>query len=312
MTGPLASRQTQAVGSQACRNLVGTISQWLGKQLSGPGSPRLTALGTADRLQVIHLLRLGRFGSERKICSTAVTRVLASICNELHMEAGMVDSGDVLDRVGLGAEGILGYFYTGALLGFLWWKLRTPEVQEFASSMGGLVYALGTLMLGVGVYVASFRFIGEFILFPLQHLIHEILDTRLLNRASSESTSPIRLLQAIGVDLGHRRFAYNSLKDELLLEQRRSPVALIHAEVGMLYVTAIELLGAALVVAFGWSQPFSASPLLLVGSLSLMAALASDTKQHVQEAAQLRQIGAAEVTRFLTEKGVRVARASFD
>jgi hypothetical protein len=215
----------------------------------------------------------------------------------------VMESDQVLERLGVTAEEIFGYVYSGTVLGLLWWRLRQPEVEEFVDSVGGVVFAFGCLLLGVGVYALYTRVLGDLGFFPLQHLVHRFVDTQIFRCKPHESTSPIGVLRSMGVQLGHRRTAYNAIKSEFLpLEARRS-VVLAHAELLIIYITGAELLGAACVCALGWSE-HAAMPLVIAGSSVTVAAMTADTKQHMQDAAQIRGHDRRAVAEFLASRGI--------
>lgn len=211
-------------------------------------------------------------------------------------------SNDLVEKIGLNTEEIVGYLYSGTLLGLLWWKLRPDEVTAFCTAVGSVEFALGLLLLGPGIYCFYFRVIGDLVVFPIQHRIHRVLD-----RLSGRTTSPVRLVAHMGVGLGSRRAAFNLVKSEFLDEGWRNRTALHHAEMQVLYITAVELLGAAALSA-ATGAAFAPGPLMIWGLAALTAAIVADTKQHRRDTQLIERMGDDALRAFLEDEGFLIVR----
>lgn len=205
----------------------------------------------------------------------------------------------VIVRLGLTPEQLVGYSYAGLLSTFIATLLEPDAVSRIVMALGGVLSGLVALALGVGIYVLYFKILGEFVLYPLQHLVHLALD-RLRGKVGSHVTSCVRYLGGLGVPVGQRRAAYEALKASFYPEPLRRRIQLAHGELHVLYLTAVECSAAALYLQMSGRQ---AQIWWVVAASVYFAALVGDLRQHTLECHMLKSRRQPEVNKFLTDGG---------
>ena len=203
-------------------------------------------------------------------------------------------------RYGLTPEHLLGYTYAG-LLTLLYCVILFPaEIKGLIDTLGGLISVFMVVGLGIGVFVFYFRIIGDFFIYPFQHIVHFLID-RIRNVEGSNSTSIIWYLGNFGVPLGMRRAAYQTCKAEFISKDVRLNVFLSHGELHVLYLTSIETF----IVWFYYlkSQLVNNYLLLVIGIICFLGAILGDTYQHILETRLLKAAGRTRLKNFLIKHG---------
>ncbi|HEX9670795.1 MAG TPA: hypothetical protein VGC93_15085 [Thermoanaerobaculia bacterium] len=213
----------------------------------------------------------------------------------------MADEGAVVKGLAVTPEQLLGYAYAGLLSAVIAAALEPSRVQGFVGSLGGLLASLAALGIGVGIYVLYFKVVGEFLIYPLQHALHRLVDYARGRRAAF-STSSVAYLGYLGVRFGHRRAAYEAIKAFFFEGKARRRIQLAHGELHVLYLTAVEAAAAASYLA-GHKRPYT--HWLWSAAIVFGAAIVADTRQHMIEASMLRAHDPEEVQQFLSNGGYR-------
>lgn len=157
--------------------------------------------------------------------------------------------------------------------------------------------------MGIGIYVIHRYVLGELMLFPFVHWLHNRWDIR-SGLTEGKSTSTIHYLISLGVKEPQARSAYTawrayqtdtdaSVKEALHLQ---------HSEIHVLYLTAeITLLGC-IWSFFKRGDMTLAAIFLGVSFLSLASVIIADIRQHRLEAHLLKQ-GEESLKVFLQSSG---------
>jgi hypothetical protein len=198
------------------------------------------------------------------------------------------------------AERFIGYCYSGFLPVCIA-ALENPDfVKKTVEATGGLLTAIICVVLGIGIYTIYFRVLGNFFIFPLQHVIHYLIDL-ILRRSPEARTSSVGLIIGYGVPKKCARIAYHKVRDKFFTGRYQIEIQLSHGELHVLYITAVITLGSYIILN---SHGLSPTPIYMYASAScFIAALIGDTHQHAVEAA-LVKAKQSEVKEFLQQEGL--------
>jgi uncharacterized membrane protein len=213
----------------------------------------------------------------------------------------------VLEKLGLGLNEALRYAFGGLLAWFFAAYLEPEKTEKMAKALGEVLSPLVAVSLGAAIYVTFRHAIGELVLFPFCHFLHKVWDT-VRRRRGMASTAPTAYLAAFGVRFGLRRTTYTLLRHSpLFTEKEASRYDLAHAELSILYLAALETIGAGVYEKV--SAVSGGANLLKCGGLILLVALLADIKQHQIECDVVRLKGEDAIREFLKKLGFKEERA---
>lgn len=174
------------------------------------------------------------------------------------------------------------YAYGGFLLVGLATVFAPNAVRQALTVAGPAVSLLVIFFAGACIYVVNRHVLGEFLVYPLMHVVHAILDR--LTLGQDQSSSVLHFMGTLGVPLLARRAAYTQIRREFLTGPLRVRLDLAHTEVHVLYITALEFTGASLYL-FLRTAPDVRNALvcLSIGILVLIAGFITDIQQHKLE-----------------------------
>jgi hypothetical protein len=176
----------------------------------------------------------------------------------------------------LGFDRLLRYGYGGFLL--LGVSLLTGKANDLKPAIEAAGSVLGPLVVfacGTAIYVFYRYLLGEFVLFPIAHLLEWVAYKE--NRGKKYgAVSPIWHFKQLGVPWCETRKAYNVVRREKLSEPIAKRLNLAHAESHILYLTSVVL------IASYWTIATS-SLLIILGVAALGAGLTNDIRQHREE-----------------------------
>lgn len=197
---------------------------------------------------------------------------------------------------------IIRYGYSGFLLTAAMSVLTPQTLKTAVEAAGSVVAPLTVFAVGAAIYVMYRYVIGEFVLFPLAHLIHAGHD-RIFKY--TESTSPIGFLRD-GVRFGQRRAAYTTIRRHFFDDQQRERLDWNHSEVHVLYLTAVIAACVAVFVCMMKEPPANALAICaLSGVLFWVAGLIRDISVHMSEG-RLFKANKQEVLECLRQHGFEV------
>ncbi len=214
----------------------------------------------------------------------------------------MATENEVLSKLGLTPEQIVGYVYAGMFIAFAVVAVDAPFVKEAVKSLGGLLSTMVVLSLGVGAFVFYRRIIGEFVLYHAHHAVHRTLDL-VLGRKGHALTSCTAYLAFKGVPLGSRRAAYTAIREVFFDKHARRRLDLAHGEIHVLYLTAIGCFAVTLYLLFDHAGGLTNNAWPSVGALSYLGALWADIQQHSVETQMLKVLDEAKLRSFLEGGG---------
>ncbi len=162
--------------------------------------------------------------------------------------------------------------------------------RSLIENIGSVLIAPSVLFLGLLFYLIYRAILGEFLLYPLRHLL--LLPADYLWRSArhkpEEFLSFTRLLAERKVGFGFRRQVYSSIRDvEGVFDQSlRDRFDLLHATYHFFYISSLELLGAG---AYAWYHSgFESKPFFQAGIALLILAFIADFRQDIWECRLLR------------------------
>jgi len=221
----------------------------------------------------------------------------------------MATEDTIVVRLGVTPEQLIGYAYSGFLAFVIGTIIDRSFAAQLVEALGGFLTAVVALTLGVGIYVFYFRLLGEFVLYPFQHLVHSCLDW-VRGRTAQHPTSCIGYLGAFGVPIGLRRAAYEATKALYYKDLRvRRRIQLAHGEIHVLYLTAVETVAAAIYV---YLHDGHAGYWIAFAAAFYLAALIADVHQHSLECGMLKSPIYGDLGEFLDRSGflAKPAKAS--
>ncbi len=201
---------------------------------------------------------------------------------------------------GVTPEKVVGYAYAGLLAAVCLGLARPDILEQVVEALGLLLSVAVAFAIGIGIYAFYFNVIGEFILYPFQHTLHFLLDL-IWRKTGQNHTCDIAYLGYLGVPIGLRRQAYETLKSEFYELERRRRIQLAHGEIHVLYLTFVELIVVGIYLVFHQSIPHA--PFLFASLIVYFGALIADIKQHSIEAHLLKAYNEKELRKFLIKRG---------
>lgn len=158
------------------------------------------------------------------------------------------------NELGVAPSQLIRYAYAGLLFALLVATFSPTFAKGLLDTLGSVITPLAMAVIGIGLYVVYKEFFGEFILYPLRHTLHtalaatlEALGAQRLYRLVGHGSVPA-FLGELGVLPGQRQWCYRLLwSTELLPQQRKTLFAFLHSEIHLIYITAVELSGVALI-----------------------------------------------------------------
>lgn len=212
----------------------------------------------------------------------------------------MDTNSSLLKSLGVTSEQMIGYAYAGLLAALCYAIVDAQSIKALIEALGAFLSTLVFLGLGIGIYTFYFLVLGEFILYPLQHLIHLLID-KICKQTGKKHTSAISLIGFFGVPLGYRRSAYEAIKSSFFNIEDRKRIQLAHGELHVLYLTAVEFTVVAIYLRFflGNTNP----NIVILAIIAYIGALIGDIRQHSLEAYKLNSYGQEKVKEFLSSQG---------
>ena len=214
-------------------------------------------------------------------------------------------SGRTAAAIAASAERFIGYLYSGFLLVVIA-LLERDNLAKLGFSTGnpvsvtgGFLAAIIIFVLGIGVYSVYFRVLGEFVIYPIQHILHHLFFD-LGRKAPTARSSPVGLMVGYGVSKWHARAAYMRVRDEFFTKKHQIEIQVAHGELHVLYITATVSLCAFFILKSRGLLP--SVIYLIVSGLFFVFALMGDTRQHTTEAVYIRK-KEAKIKEFLQEEG---------
>jgi hypothetical protein len=193
---------------------------------------------------------------------------------------------------------LLRYGYAGFLLVGILLFINPSAIKTITDNAGTVLSPLLVLAAGACIYVVYRYVVGEWILFPLSHCIDGIV-----SRGHSPVRSPILYLLRLGVKLTDLRPAYNALRHEVLEEKTRNQLDFAHAEIHVLYITCIELMGLAIYLTVIGAKTH-VYLILIIGIVILCGAISTDIQQHRSELRTIQSaVSVEEIERNLRARG---------
>jgi|WetSurMetagenome_2_1015567.scaffolds.fasta_scaffold16208_2 hypothetical protein len=208
---------------------------------------------------------------------------------------------DIYTKLGLNAERVAGYLYSGICISIVSTLIFPKEVSALISALGGVLSVLSVFAIGFATYVLYRYIIGEYLLFPLQHFIHRLLDY-ILGRSKKNPTSSIDFIKNLGVPKGLRRDAYTAIRDAFFNDETRARLDLVHGEIHALYITAVDSF---LISGLSFLKPMYIPnwTWIFVGIFTLIGGLIADTHQHTIETRMIKAIDPSKLKEFLRQDG---------
>lgn len=208
-----------------------------------------------------------------------------------------------LESLAAAAERLIGYFYAGLFPVLILTIERPAFVKGFVESTGGIFATIICLALGIGIYTAYFRIVGELALFPILHSFH-LIEERILSRVrgTSDPISTIGLLTKCGVPPIYGRTAYCLVRDRFFSHSEKALLEVEHGELHVLYLTAVLSVVAYVLL---WLHTGQTPSLLyiLLAVVSYVAGLIADLRQHAKECLYLK-FKQPELIEFLRKAGL--------
>jgi hypothetical protein len=213
----------------------------------------------------------------------------------------MSNESDMYTKLGLNAERFAGYLYSGICFSVVMTLVLPTKVASFVDSIGGVLSLFSVVAIGFVIFIFYRYLIGEFIIFPLQHLIHHLFD-KILGKSSEKTTSSIYFLKYLGVAKGIRRDAYTSIRDAFINDKIRARWDLIHGEIHALYITSIIFIGVSLFL--NLNEVFITNWIwMFIGIVAIGAAFIADTHQHIVETRMIKALDRNGLINFLIQEG---------
>jgi len=213
----------------------------------------------------------------------------------------MASEDTIIARLGVTPEQFVGYAYAGLLLVLIAAVVEPTAVKEIVGTLGGFLSAIVGLALGIGVYTLYFRILGEFLLYPVHHLAHLALD-RMRGKSGLQHSSCVAYLGALGVQVGQRRAAYQAVKAAFFPQSDRRRIQLLHGELHVLYLTAVETAAAAIYL-LTKDRSSNVKAWFAFSAVCYIAGLLGDLHQHTLECYMLKAHPQRNVLSFLAEAG---------
>jgi hypothetical protein len=200
------------------------------------------------------------------------------------------------------------YGYSGILLVVILSLIKPGLVRCIIDRVDSVTVLLGIFFMGAFIFGIYRYLIGELLLYPLTHYMHNF-DDRLRKR---DSTNPVQYLRDRGVSsYREAREAYTVIRRELFKKEDRERLDLAHSEIHILYITAVEF---AVTCLYLWLKEFPSPPIahLLVASMPLLipllvailAAMLADIQQHKIEHRLIKyKMPGYELKEFLLNRG---------
>lgn len=212
----------------------------------------------------------------------------------------MAEERGVISALGLTPEHIVGYVYSGALAVVCAAVVDAKALRSTQEALGVPFAIIAVATIGVVIYTFYFKILGEFVLFPLQYLVHHLID--LARRLRGERhTATISFLIALGVPRGRAHFAYQEIKAAEYEMDVRQRTQLSHGEIHIFYLTSTIVGGAA-----GYSLVKTDGKALWLAAVSLLflvVAIMADTVQQSLETAIIRSMDRARLLGRLRRSG---------
>ncbi len=156
---------------------------------------------------------------------------------------------------------LIRYTYPGVLvLGVLSFNFQ-KQFKEYIDSVGLGVLTLASAAIGTAVFAFYRLFIGEFIIFQIVHLIHNLLAK--MNLVPEGTTRWIG--RVFKVRFGNRRNAYRFLRNHFNTTTDRRWLDLVHTELHIIYLSGTVVLASAF---FGMYLNFISTPISKTFSLN--------------------------------------------
>lgn len=200
----------------------------------------------------------------------------------------------------------------GAWAGFLLVLLAAyyagDRTHKLIEDVGTVLVIPIVFFVGVVFYLVYRVIIGEWVLYPIRHAVHGVLDWAWRRRAAKENDfiSFTRLLARMGVGFGSRRQVYSAVRDlDCVLEPaQRERLDFLHATYHLFYISALELLAAG---AYRWGKNDHDGPTLVkLGLVLILVVFVADIKQDIWECRLLRtQETDAKLREFVQKLGFK-------
>lgn len=198
------------------------------------------------------------------------------------------------------------YGYTGFLIAGIFTYLTPEAAKEFFGATGNVVAPLIVFSAGGSVFVFYRYILGEFVLFPITHLIHCHLD----KWPPRKTSRPTGFLREIGIPRFQIRAAYTEIRRNYFKKEESvaASLDLSHTETHVLWITSIIGLGTFIFLCVSNSTEDTTQNIFLgISCIFALAAIITDIQQHKKEhrlftSEKYHQ----EIIEFLTAQGYSV------
>lgn len=161
------------------------------------------------------------------------------------MESDVTSS--LWERLALPIETVVGGLFSGGLFTFLAAYCEPENTKKVVDALGSVIAPIVLLLVGSFFYLFYRVLLGEFMLYPFRHWIHDRIDAWHRRRQPLEFWSFTALLADEGVSWGIRRRVYSALRncEEVFDPRERQQMDLLHATYHVFYLTFLGTLATA-------------------------------------------------------------------
>lgn len=204
----------------------------------------------------------------------------------------------------------LNYGYSGFLLLGIIYLNDNLFVRSLVENLGPVISVILTLSLGATAFIAYRYILGELLIYPLGHVLHKFI---------SPKTSTLVFLKdvmSVKYNVFFLRNIYNSIRRRFFSKELLGKLDLAHAEIHVIYVTAIQLIGNFFYLTLHKPNDPNKTYWLVLGLIFLAVGMVADMWQHSNECGVLKRIknekveGVSECSllEFLDHAGIKLER----
>lgn len=178
----------------------------------------------------------------------------------------------------------LNYGYSGFLLLGIIYLNDNSFVRNMVENLGPVISTILTLSAGATVFIAYRNIIGELIIYPTTHLLHKLI--------SPETSTLVFLKEVLSIkyNVFLLRNVYNSIRRRFFSRELLSKLDLAHAEIHVIYVTAIQLIGNFFYLGIYKANDANKFYWIVIGLTFLIVGIIADIWQHSNECSLLKRI----------------------
>jgi hypothetical protein len=203
---------------------------------------------------------------------------------------------------GITAENLLGYLYSGIIVLIVIEHFGRGFFNELKENLGLTVLLISAVTFGIIFYTFYYRIIGEFILFPIQYKVHNLLDI-LTNKKGDNLTSTTKYLRFLGVKRWKGQEAYQEIRFNLYPKNKQYSTMLQHGELNLLYITFL-IACCAVLLSIITRKTDSITLQIIITIILYLIALVGDTRQQIKETLLIKSLDKKLVTEYLNNQGL--------